>query len=231
MSGFARLALALVCSPVLAQQTWVVDPNGGGDFTDLQVAFNTVSAGDTVLVRDGNYTGVVTLDKPLTVIGDSTAGVDIWWLRVGPLTTPGHVVIASLNVGAALALDAPVSLDAVDCAYVWTQNHSVLMRECRFGPNNQSAPGLHVASGDVVVQNCVLRGAPSTVWITRGCNVSGSHPALRVQGGTVTVANSNLAGIHSAPLYCPHYPVYGYPFAAAVVAGGALPAQRSPAGS
>lgn len=55
-----------------AQNTWTVDNNGGGQFTDLQTAIDDVSVvdGDTLLIS-GSLTsyGDITLNKSLTLIG------------------------------------------------------------------------------------------------------------------------------------------------------------------
>jgi hypothetical protein len=55
----------------------VVDINGGGDFTELDLAITVAQPGDTVLVKPGNYFGplnpfgeALIIDKALTVVGD-----------------------------------------------------------------------------------------------------------------------------------------------------------------
>jgi hypothetical protein len=51
------VVLTLVCLPAAAQETWVVDLQGGGDFMGIQDAldFPQVLSGDTVLVHPGTY--------------------------------------------------------------------------------------------------------------------------------------------------------------------------------
>lgn len=65
----ARLvaAAAAITSPCLAQV--VVDPGGGGHFTDLQTAINTVAPGSVLQVRGGTF-GPLTIPKSLTIVGD-----------------------------------------------------------------------------------------------------------------------------------------------------------------
>ncbi len=46
------LTLAVVITiPVAGQRTFVVDLNGGGDFTEIQAAIDAAGDGDTVLVH------------------------------------------------------------------------------------------------------------------------------------------------------------------------------------
>lgn len=71
----------------------VIDPAGGGDFTTLQDAWEAAADGDTLYVRDGDYTlgnetlvmhsdgsqrswgGGFVFDRSLTVVGESVDGV------------------------------------------------------------------------------------------------------------------------------------------------------------
>ncbi len=52
----------------------VVDESGDGDFTDIQEAIAAAAPGDTILIREGTYTGGIKLDKPLRIIGESEPG-------------------------------------------------------------------------------------------------------------------------------------------------------------
>ena len=55
--------------------TITVDDSGGADFTTIQAAVNAASPGDTILVAAGTYTQLVTVNKPLVLLG-AQAGVD-----------------------------------------------------------------------------------------------------------------------------------------------------------
>jgi len=54
-----------------AQTQWTVDDSGGADFTSLQVAIDTVSAGDVLRIKPGVY-GDVVLNKRLRLLGAPT---------------------------------------------------------------------------------------------------------------------------------------------------------------
>ena len=68
----ASAACTLAIATPLAANTWVVDAAGGGDFTDLQTAIDTVAPGDVLLILPvagfGSY-GDALLAKPLDLIG------------------------------------------------------------------------------------------------------------------------------------------------------------------
>lgn len=52
-------------------QVWVVDANGGGDFTDIQSAVQVTFQGWTILVRPGTYSGDVTLfNHSMTIVAE-----------------------------------------------------------------------------------------------------------------------------------------------------------------
>lgn len=49
-------------------RTWYVDGFGGADFTAIQEAVTAAVAGDTIIVKDGNYTENVVVDKSLVIL-------------------------------------------------------------------------------------------------------------------------------------------------------------------
>jgi len=59
--------LFLCCVGTASARIWYVDDGGGADFTRIQDAIIAASAGDTIIVRDGNYTENVDVDKSLTI--------------------------------------------------------------------------------------------------------------------------------------------------------------------
>lgn len=63
------LASLLAAAPLAAQSTWTVDAMGTGDFTDLQVALNTVAAGDVLLLLPGSY-GQARITQTVSILGD-----------------------------------------------------------------------------------------------------------------------------------------------------------------
>lgn len=60
---------SLLPAAALSAQTIVVDPGGGGQFTDLQTAINAAPSGAILRVIGGTWSNI-TIDKSLTIIGD-----------------------------------------------------------------------------------------------------------------------------------------------------------------
>src|SRR5476651_2057999 len=47
-----------------------VQPGPGGDFTTIMAAINASKAGDTIVVRPGNYTEFLTIQKAVNIEGE-----------------------------------------------------------------------------------------------------------------------------------------------------------------
>ncbi|MFC7177068.1 right-handed parallel beta-helix repeat-containing protein [Halosegnis marinus] len=67
LSGATPFALVGTASAA----TLTVDDSGGADYTTIQAAVNAASDGDTILVAPGTYAGDITIDKRLTLRGDT----------------------------------------------------------------------------------------------------------------------------------------------------------------
>lgn len=68
------LALFATLAPLAgAQDVWVVDATGAGDFVDLQAAADFAGQGDTLLVKPGDYGGLTLVNKSLRVYGDGSS--------------------------------------------------------------------------------------------------------------------------------------------------------------
>ena len=62
------LGICLLALQVKAT-TWIVDVNGGGDFTTIPAALNATVTGDTIKVWPGEYREQVDISKDVTIIG------------------------------------------------------------------------------------------------------------------------------------------------------------------
>jgi hypothetical protein len=70
-SSFLGVGLVFAIAPVLAaQQTWIVDQSGGGNFTDFPPAEAAARHGDTIVVRAGTYYLGASTGKALTTLGE-----------------------------------------------------------------------------------------------------------------------------------------------------------------
>jgi hypothetical protein len=72
----------LVGSPSLPAATLVVDPDGGGDYTEIQPAVAAAQDGDTVLVKAGMYV----IEDPIFFRGDPVRNIHLR-SEAGPTAT------------------------------------------------------------------------------------------------------------------------------------------------
>ena len=102
--------------------TKVVDARGRGDFDEFAAAIEAAKPGTRLLVRPGYYTGGVTIDKPLDIVGDGLRDdivievpdniVIVWKARAGSLE---HLTIRQLGgPWDALSVEAG-AVDIGDC--------------------------------------------------------------------------------------------------------------------
>lgn len=62
---------------VYAATTWYVNDDGGADFVKIQDAINAAGLGDTIYVYNGTYNEYLTVNKTLTITGESKQGAII----------------------------------------------------------------------------------------------------------------------------------------------------------
>jgi nitrous oxidase accessory protein len=92
LSIFSGMALVLITlsAPTASAATWDVYPGPG---TPIQDAIDDASAGDTILVHAGLYNEKITVDKTLSIIGDSKTNTIIQ----PPAASPGTVITISAS--------------------------------------------------------------------------------------------------------------------------------------
>ena len=171
-------ALFLCAAPLLAQTTWTVDVEGGGDFTTLQAAVDAASDGDTILVNYWSGLPVTwnfTLTKGLTIVG-------VGYQRA---ETRGHLVIANLPA------NRRVVLRSLQLSRLSSHPTSVTVQGC---------------VGAVVFDDVVLDGAFGQMFGGPALTVASSHrvhvgrtqltgaPGLAVDDATVTCTSSWIGG-------------------------------------
>ena len=126
-----------VMSSMAAAETYVVSPDGSGDFPTIQAALNAATGGDTIVLTDGTFRGDGNRDlrfddKDLTIrsqsadphlciidcegaVGDSHCGFDLW--RQTPATIIQGLTVTNGHrpLGGAIYLDftAPTIQDCI----------------------------------------------------------------------------------------------------------------------
>lgn len=216
-SGFLRASAALLLAPALAQAgVIVVSSGGGGQYTNLQMAVNAASDGDTVLVKAGAYSSFTVTDKALTIVADGATPVTVYGTVVVQNLAASHaVVLTGLVVTGALTTsmaDSPgAGLSVTGCA------GPVRARTCRFegskgwGDGTSSGsyccdpvnhfwgwPGA-ILSGNtagVAFSMCALqggRGSNANIYCYCGTGGDGGD-ALSVSGTLVALYDCSLLG-------------------------------------
>ena len=198
--GLAQLTLALVASPALAGQVWVVDDNGGPgvDFTDVDPAVAAAADGDTLLIRAGSYSDLILFDKSLSVIADT-----------GPTPTIAGASIRKISAGkvvrlAGLKIESPseVGLQIKNSAgHVWVEGCTILGAK-GFGdfilpvthPNGYEGVSVS-ASSSVAINGCSISAGDGAEYIPLfGIHGDGGD-AVQISGASqVAISGSSLFG-------------------------------------
>jgi len=176
-------ALALLAAPALAQNTWVVDASGSGDFTSIAAAASAAVDGEVLLVRPGNYySDVVVIDaKELTIVKDGA----------GLVTSAQSLQVRNLPAG------KEVHLSGLSFRITHVESCAGYVLIEGFEPYSLSG-GCMVEvedSSSVTIADSSLRGLNGW-YITGGQDNYGAHglPALDVAGSTVTVYTTEAEG-------------------------------------
>src|SRR5688572_13191057 len=152
MTARLMLAFALLASPALAD-TYVVSRGGGGDFTDLQVAIDSVNPGDTLLIRgtqahNGGPYGAppFTVTKSLTIRG---AGKNAAIEGGGGQSGDGTALIVDAGPGSTVAIEG-LRIDGADCeAYGFDGADGVRVLLC----GNLAIARCTISAGDMFIVN------------------------------------------------------------------------------
>lgn len=202
------LAVSFLALSVPAQATWIVDPSGAGDFTEIRSAVAAAAPGDRVLVRAGTYAPFV-LDRGIQVIGGPN--VEVRWTEV---TFFANIMVRDLPAGQTavvrgLASDAGFfglsSLHVLNCAgRVHLDDLSLvtaLVEDCA----QVSCFGVRVAANTQVRRSTVSWSACSLGY-ARFAGFRGSSTAgLRCEDSRVTFAG----GLCRGSIYATHASALG----------------------
>lgn len=93
------LAIALLLAgPLAANDVWVVDASGGGDFLDVAPALAVAQDGDVLLVRSGAYGGFSVVDLDVSIVAEAGAEATTGPARVLALDAARTVVLSGLTI-------------------------------------------------------------------------------------------------------------------------------------
>jgi len=66
------LNIIIIFIPTIKADSYIVDINGGGDYTSIQEAINNANTGDTINIWDGIYIENVEVNKSVNIVGNSS---------------------------------------------------------------------------------------------------------------------------------------------------------------
>ncbi len=106
--GIILLFLGVTIAPVMAQNieksstskgNWLyVGGSGPGNYTRIQDAIDDSSSGDTVFVYHGTYNELVTIDKSITLLGESKSTTIIDGIDYGIAVFAQNTLISMVNI-------------------------------------------------------------------------------------------------------------------------------------
>lgn len=204
------VALSLLVLPLRAD-TWVVTPDGSGDFTEISAAVAFAVEGDVIWVKPGCYGPVHILGKSVEVVAIEPDEVVVEEIEVSGLQETQRVGLAGLSVsrpsdGAQLI----AALRIIDC------QGSVRVKDCRLGFSTtscvqlQRGPAVEIDdSEDVAFSRCVTKGVFSAAPGSKGvlhavessialyeCGMKGygGQPAVKLIDSRLFASDSYISG-------------------------------------
>ena len=168
-AGRAAVLLLAVMLTMTAQTAWaasgdilVVDCNGGGQYTSISAAVADATGGETIFIKNGEYTesSTITLTKSLTFVGESQVDVIIhsgdYNLFFSTSTDQPSIVISKLTF-------KDISMTGAR-APIWIGGDGdVTIEYCTFDNCESRYGAMHIfTSGTVTVDNCKFLGTKSS---------------------------------------------------------------------
>ncbi len=170
LSACARWLLALaLLAPLGTASQIVVDPGGGGDFTDLQAAIDSAQDGDVIVVRGGQYPQITIHDRSLSILASLGTTPIVHGIRIQNLAA-GRAVLSR-------GLESVATGGGNNALYVLQCEGTVRVEDCTL---TSDAPAFEAfASTDTMLVGCTLRTlGPASTAYGAGARLRGSRAAL-----------------------------------------------------
>ncbi len=184
---------AILAAPALAD-VFVVDKSGAGDFTQTFQAVTSVSSGDTLVVRSGDYGQAATISairRGMTIVADG----DVTDMRVVIIDLPAgeQVIIRGIDFSAASASHA--TLEITDCAGdVWIEDCTFENTAAALSDGGQAGAAI-VNSANVLFSRCSFRASDGLDTLTfPPIPASDGGIALDVKGANVSLYECEMIG-------------------------------------
>jgi hypothetical protein len=206
-------ALSALTVPAHAQQTWIVDANGGGNFNELDPALSIAASGDEILIRGGGtfQNLYIVAQKSLRIRSEGgrpllTRGISFSYV---PTSAPRPITLSGLDLGAVFLRECAVSFAAEDCtigSFSTLSCAGIALNRCSFGLLARE-PGflpLSISATPAALSSCAAVGGGafcSTLRPPFASPMAGGW-ALFAQQSVVTLADTTLQGGDGALLSC-----------------------------
>lgn len=181
MSRTMNLIAALALSGTALGTQITVNPNGGGNYTDLQAAIDAAQPGDVILVVGGCYREIV-IDKPLSIVGSAKI------VRTTASCTSvfqGSGIFDDCDDACPAVVIAP-SAGAVTFAGITIQGQYSAFLDGTAQPTIFSSPGVDLSFFD-----CTITGPTSFETDGVAANTSA---AIQAPNATVTLVRTTVSG-------------------------------------
>jgi len=183
--------------PVAAQNVFVVDTSGGGDFTGLQDAVNAAVTGDVILVHSTSYGDVVIDGKGVAVVGLALNPHQIYFggLIVRNLPTQAVVTLRLLSMESSSVFVPAVDLHD-NAGAVFMESCLVMGVDSR-GDLNPPPAGLAMLVNNcasVALVDSVIVGGDGHPQILPYILASTGGPGLRIIDSEVSVELTEVSG-------------------------------------
>ncbi len=159
-------------------KTWIVDPQGTGDFMSIQAAINASAPGDTIYVKSGTYCEHPLITKTLTLIGQSATSTIIDGQGQNrTLTAPG---LLPESIGSILAIVAngvtingfTIQNSVSDGSAIWLQGYNYIMIQNNIVANNSDGIRILNSTGNIISGNTLRNNSNTSLGFDASYNNS-----------------------------------------------------------
>ena len=195
--AFALIAAMMVITPAAAATTWYVNPG-----ESIQVAIDSASPGDTIIVRDGSYTENVNVSKRLTIRSEN--GSSVTTVNAANSDDPVFNVTANyVNISGFTVTGSSgwsgISLTGADhCTISRNNAPSNMAGIIAYSSNSSTITNSNVSNNKYGIY--LYQSSNNTLMNNTGFNIGYICIMLRESCNNNTISNNTVANVHYHPM-------------------------------